>query len=186
LLLILMLVPAMAGVSGALLRSSVDYLQGREDQKTPPLGRTTALGAIAGGIAGLLFVSAQLVTVPAEVAVDIWLKQTGRLVPFALLVGVIAGLTPELIFGKLTRLDVLRSEILERLPPPPTSRSLSRPNRLKSSRLYRPRLFLTDRHYLHGGRAESRTSVRTSHGRYYRTVHPLFCKRRLMGTLRAG
>jgi hypothetical protein len=73
------------------------------------------LGAIAGGVAGALFIVAQLVAMSPEIGQSIWSKQAGRLVPFAVLVGFIAGLTLDAVFRKLVGVNVLSDEMLKTL-----------------------------------------------------------------------
>lgn len=101
--------PLLAGVSGSTIRLVFDFRQG-----TAPLSRqsaitTAALGMIAGGIAGLLFLSAQLTTLPQDVA----LKQSAGLVPYGVAVGFIAGFTLDAVFRKLVSSDVVELGAVE-------------------------------------------------------------------------
>lgn len=59
-----------------------------------------AIGLIAGGVAGVLFITAQLTADPDLVSKDI-AAYAQRSIPFALGVGFIAGLTADVVFGKL-------------------------------------------------------------------------------------
>ena len=95
--------PLLAGVSGSTIRLVFDFRQG-----TVPLSRqsaitTAALGMIAGGIAGLLFLSAQLTTLPQDVA----LTQAAALVSYVVPIGFIAGFTMDAVFRKLVAADVV-------------------------------------------------------------------------------
>jgi hypothetical protein len=73
----------------------------------PAVLATIVLGMVAGGISGVLFVSAQLTADPdlARTSAD----YAGRSIPFGLGVGFIAGLTSDVVFGKLLSIDVVRS-----------------------------------------------------------------------------
>ena len=100
---LLFLSPLLAGVAGATIRLVFDLRQG-----TIPLTRqstltTAALGLVAGGVAGLLFVTAQIATAADGVTP----RHAGRLVPFGVVVGFIAGLTLDAVFRKLITSDVV-------------------------------------------------------------------------------
>ena len=71
---------------------------------------TGALGLIAGGIAGLLFVTAQMTAVPANLVTS---ELASRLVPFGIAVGFIAGLTLDAVFRKLIASDVVELSAVE-------------------------------------------------------------------------
>ena len=95
--------PALAGVSGSTIRLVLNFWR-----NTAPLNRqsaltTAALGLTAGGIAGLLFVTAQAYTLTEPVSGE----QAGRLVPFGVIVGFIGGLTLDVVFRKLITSDVV-------------------------------------------------------------------------------
>jgi hypothetical protein len=107
---LLFLCPLLAGVAGSTIRLVFDLRQG-----TTPLSRqsaitTGALGLIAGGIAGLLFVTAQMTAVPESVLTP---QVAGRLVPFGIAVGFIAGLTLDAVFRKLITSDVVDVSAIE-------------------------------------------------------------------------
>ena len=133
---ILFLSPLLAGVSGATVRAIFDHRQGRTEHSWQSILSTCALGLVAGGISGLLFVGAQLVATPSErvlliqpgakAAVDsvkltpaegIRTVHVRNLIPFALAIGFTAGLTLDLVFRKLLRRDVLRTTGLQAPPP---------------------------------------------------------------------
>jgi len=115
LLSLLLLSPLLAGVSGATARTAFEAVGRPLSERPPSVGRTCGLGAIAGGIAGALFIVAQLVAMSPEIGQSIWSKQAGRLVPFAVLVGFIAGLTLDAVFRKLVGVNVLTDEMVNTL-----------------------------------------------------------------------
>ena len=105
-------------LSGAAVRGVVQVVQERQGQERQraarePLGRSCALGGVAGAVAGMLFITAQLVAVSPEVQPAVWAKQAGRLVPFAVLIGFVAGMTLDAVFRKLGGVDVVRTDMLE-------------------------------------------------------------------------
>ncbi len=61
----------------------------------------------------MLFITARLVAVSPEVQPAVWAKQAGRLVPFAVLIGFVAGMTLDAVFRKLSGVDVVRTDMLE-------------------------------------------------------------------------
>jgi membrane protease YdiL (CAAX protease family) len=91
----------------------VDWAQGSNLGKVHSLLSNAALGLVAGGIAAILFILAQFVSNPADINLNIQTQQTKRLVPFAISVGFIAGLTLEAVFRKLRTMDVVRTEGLK-------------------------------------------------------------------------
>jgi energy-converting hydrogenase Eha subunit A len=93
--------PLLAATCGAIVRNTFD--QGRDWVKT------ALLGLVAGAIAFLLFVAAQLATSP-----DL-LESPGarRLLFFVLPIGFIAGLTFDAVYSKLRAQDVTRTSVLE-------------------------------------------------------------------------
>lgn len=101
----LFLVPLIAGGAGSTIRPMVDRQRGLSTP-APAVLITIVLGLVAGGVAGVLFVTAQLTADPdlTKKAVE----YANRSIPFALGVGFIAGLTSEAVFGKLLGLDVVR------------------------------------------------------------------------------
>ncbi len=97
--------PLLAGGAGAAIRPVVDRLRGAQGISQAVLA-TVVLGLVAGGIAGVLFVTAQLTADP-KLTSDV--DYARRSIPFAVGVGFIAGLTADAIFGKLLGLDVIRT-----------------------------------------------------------------------------
>jgi hypothetical protein len=101
--------PLLAGGAGATIRPMVDRLKGPAEIALA-LPSTLVLGLVAGGIAGVMFVTAQLTADPQLTANAATLvPYAQRSVPFAVAVGFVAGLTSDLIFGKLLGLEVLRT-----------------------------------------------------------------------------
>lgn len=116
---LLFLSPAFAGVAGATIRLVFDRFQGSPMSKQSAI-TTAALGLIAGGIAGLLFITAQMTALPQDAAGatealirDLQTKQASRLVPFGVAVGFIAGLTLDAVFRKLLSSDVVELSAVE-------------------------------------------------------------------------
>jgi hypothetical protein len=108
---LLFLSPLVAGVSGATTRMIFDYRQGETVHSRHTILGTCALGLVAGGIAGVLFVAAQIVAAPATGGVDapraLEAIHVRNLIPFALVVGFTAGLTLDIVFRRLLERDVL-------------------------------------------------------------------------------
>jgi hypothetical protein len=134
LLWLLFFSPVLGGISGATIRTVFDLRQGSLPLTTPSTITTMALGLIAGGVAGLLFVSAQLAAVPAtlenaggdetsvvlaaaEQLQQLQASQAGRLVPFAVSIGFVAGLTLDAVFRRLLNLDVVKTDGILTGPP---------------------------------------------------------------------
>jgi len=101
--------PLLAGGAGASIRPMVDRLRGASGV-TPVVLATIVLGLVAGGIAGVLFVTAQLTADP-QLAADAAkiIPYAQRSIPFAVAVGFVAGLTSDAVFSKLLGLDVTRT-----------------------------------------------------------------------------
>jgi len=104
--------PILAGFSGAFIRKVADAFQ------TLPFDRTRvswlslgALGGIAGGFSGLLFVMAQLTATPTAVG-NVLPVQVSRLVPFAMITGFLAGFTADLVYSKLRETRNLEGEVV--------------------------------------------------------------------------
>ncbi len=95
--------PSLAGVSGSTIRLVFDLHQGAMPLTSRSTITTAALGLIAGGVAGLLFITAQISIVSQAELV----RQASRLVPFGVAVGFIAGLTLDAVFRKLISSDVV-------------------------------------------------------------------------------
>jgi hypothetical protein len=96
--------PALAGASGAVVRVVYDHWRLRQD--APPLVlkpafMTAVLGFWASGVAGALFLLPQLLTLSTLHA-----NEAARLLPFAAIVGLLAGLTLDKVFPKLTSIEI--------------------------------------------------------------------------------
>ena len=114
LLWLLFFSPVLGGISGATIRSVFDWRQGSLPHSPQSAVTTIALGLIAGGVAGLLFISAQLTAIPtggdAATIKALQESQASRLVPFTVGIGFIAGLTLDAVFRRLLKVDVIRTE----------------------------------------------------------------------------
>ncbi len=116
LLFLLFLCPVLSGISGATIRMIFDWRQGATPHAASSALVTAALGLVAGGVSGLLFISAQLSAIPQTndaVVAKLQAAQASRLVPFALAIGFVAGLTLDAVFRKLTGIDVVRTDVVE-------------------------------------------------------------------------
>jgi hypothetical protein len=103
------LAPLLAGGAGAAARTIVDYQSG-----VPSVGKTLfatiVLGLIAGGIASVLFVTAQLTADPELISDSPKIvAYSQRTIPYALAVGFIAGMTSQTVLGRLLGMDVVRT-----------------------------------------------------------------------------
>lgn len=103
----LFIVPVIAGGAGAAIRPMVDRQRGSSGA-TPAVLATVVLGLVAGGIAGVLFVTAQLTADPNLTAGVELIPYARRSIPFALGVGFISGLSSDAVFGKLLGHDAVR------------------------------------------------------------------------------
>jgi hypothetical protein len=102
-------VPALAGAVGSLVRIVVDWAQSNKRLATQvPAAISVALGAVAGGVSGLFFVLAQKIAIG-----ELQAKQAVILLPFVVIVGLVAGLTLDKVFPKLLSLDVVRTDALQ-------------------------------------------------------------------------
>lgn len=104
----LFLAPLLAGGAGAMIRPVADFARGNAVQPVP-IPATLAIGLIAGGISGVLFVTAQLTGNPDLAKIGNIAEYAKHSIPFALAVGFIAGLTSDRVFSKLVGLNVVRS-----------------------------------------------------------------------------
>jgi len=113
----LFVVPLVAGGAGALIRLMLDRQRGTQGV-APGVLVTVVLGLVAGGIAGVLFVTAQLTADPnlTNAGTDL-VPYARRSIPFALGVGFVAGLTSDAVFGKLLGLDAVRVTGISTAPP---------------------------------------------------------------------
>lgn len=145
--------PLLAGVAGATIRLVFDLREGTLPLSSQSAITTAALGLIAGGVAGLLFVIAQVTTAPPPVQSTptappqqaarnpvpmppyatsaitqsnapqqtqpsepppiIAATQAEKLVPFAVIIGLIAGMTLDAVFRKLIASDVVDVSVVE-------------------------------------------------------------------------
>jgi fluoride ion exporter CrcB/FEX len=103
----LFLAPLLAGGAGASIRPIIDRMRGTQPA-TPSLMATFVVGLVAGGIAGVLFVTAQLTADPTLTG-DRLIPYAQRSIPFAVGIGFIAGLTSDAVFSKLLGLDVVNA-----------------------------------------------------------------------------
>lgn len=103
----LFVAPLIAGGAGALIRLMIDRKRGAQGV-TPGVLVAVVLGLVAGGIAGVLFVTAQLPADPNLPAGTDLVPYARRSIPFALGVGFVAGLTSDAVFGKLLGFDTVR------------------------------------------------------------------------------
>jgi hypothetical protein len=108
--------PLLAGGAGAAIRPMVDHLRGTQGA-VPAVLATLVLGLVAGGIAGVLFVTAQLTADPTLTDGAKIIPYAQRSIPFAVGVGFVAGLTSDAVFGKLLGLDVVRASGIGSGPP---------------------------------------------------------------------
>lgn len=113
----LFLAPVLSGGAGASIRPIIDRVRGTSGV-APVLLATIVLGLVAGGIAGVLFITAQLTADPQLAAADPEkiMAYARRSIPFAVAVGFIAGLTSDVVFNKLLGLDVIRTSGLDNNP----------------------------------------------------------------------
>jgi len=102
--------PALAGISGATIRLVFDLRQGSLPLSPQSAITTGALGLIAGAVAGLLFITAQMATATEQ---GMFPKQAAHLVPFCFLIGFTAGMTLDAVFRKLIATDVLQTSSIE-------------------------------------------------------------------------
>ena len=105
--------PLLAGIAGSTIRLVFDASQ-RSEAISPQSAMTTAaLGLIAGGVAGLLFITSQITTAtPAQGGV-VDPDQAKKLVLFGVLIGFVAGLTLDAVFRKLISSDVVDVSAIE-------------------------------------------------------------------------
>jgi drug/metabolite transporter (DMT)-like permease len=101
--------PLSAGMSGALIRSVFD--------ESGEQLRAAVAGAAAGGLSGVLFVAAQLLTNPGALKGD----SITRLIFFVVAVGFAAGLAFDAVLAKLRGIDVTQTspiDVVAKDPPP--------------------------------------------------------------------
>jgi hypothetical protein len=112
-LALLFVSPLLAGVSGSTVRLVFDRRQGADPLSSQTAITTAALGLIAGGVAGLLFIIAQVTTATAPAGQVVAADQVRKLVPFTVLIGFVAGLTLDAVFRKLISTDVVDTTSIE-------------------------------------------------------------------------
>lgn len=110
---LLFISPLFAGVAGATVRLVFDLRQGAVPLSRQSAITTAALGLIAGGVAGMLFITAQLTTAPATAGQIVSSDQATKLIPFGVLIGFVAGLTLDAVFRKLIESDVVEVTAIE-------------------------------------------------------------------------
>jgi len=111
--LLLFATPLLAGAAGGVTRTLPDVTPS-ESEQPQPIFPSVAPGMAAGVIAALLFLVAQFTTNPS-------IRNLGDSPPqdlrwlgvFGLIVGFVAGLTLEVVFGKLRRANVTNLQTLE-------------------------------------------------------------------------
>jgi hypothetical protein len=105
--------PLLAGGAGAAIRPLVDRLRGLSGA-APAVLATVIFGLVAGGMAGVLFVTAQLTADPTIADSTKVGAYAFHSLPYAVGVGFVAGLTADAVFGKLLGLDVLRTSGIDK------------------------------------------------------------------------
>jgi hypothetical protein len=108
--------PILAGAAGAIIRSMVEWAQGTRTVDSVFLA-PLVLGLVAGGISGVLFVTAQLTGAPDLAAGDV-AEYARRSIPYAVAIGFVAGLTSDAVFGKLLGLQVIHTSGITGAPTP--------------------------------------------------------------------
>ena len=107
-LAVLFVSPMLAGVAGSTIRLVFDWQQGKMAMTSQSAMTTAMLGLIAGGAAALLFTLAQTAALK-----DLTSEPAKRLIPFAVAVGFLAGLTLDAVFRKLITSDVVELSAVE-------------------------------------------------------------------------
>lgn len=102
--------PLLAGIGGGLARLIFNDYHGDTPRAGQTTGQSMVLGMIAGLVAAVLFVLAQLASNPDASNLSSGIPPAlGRLIAFELIVGLIGGFTLEAVFDKIKRTDVLRT-----------------------------------------------------------------------------
>jgi hypothetical protein len=105
--------PLLAGVAGSTIRLVFDASQRYEALSSQSAMTTAALGLIAGGVAGLLFITSQITTSTVTQGRIVDPDQAKKLVLFGVLIGFVAGLTLDAVFRKLISSDVVDVSAIE-------------------------------------------------------------------------
>lgn len=93
--------PLIAGASGATVRQILDPLQPGATAD-PTTGVSAALlGMVAGGMTAVIFLLSELFALPDAADPKVVADHAKRLVPFAIVIGFLAGLTLDTVFRKL-------------------------------------------------------------------------------------
>jgi hypothetical protein len=108
----LFLAPLLAGGGGAAIRPAIDRLRGSNGLAIAAVS-TVVIGLVAGGVAGILFVTAQLTGNPHLIDAESISAYCRHAIPYAVGVGFIAGLTSDAVFSKLLGLDVVDASGIE-------------------------------------------------------------------------
>ncbi|MGH7503697.1 MAG: hypothetical protein ACREL7_18380 [Longimicrobiales bacterium] len=103
--------PLVAGICGGLARLIFNEYHGDTPRPNQTTGQAMVLGMIAGLVAAILFVLAQLASNPNASNLSSGIPpELGRLIAFELIVGLIAGFTLEAVFDKIKRTDALKAK----------------------------------------------------------------------------
>lgn len=108
-LLGLIILPALAGASGASIRIVADWKSRLGDGDRRSASTTLAIGMFAGGAAGFLLLIAQLISLPSDRVPEL---ATSRLMLLVVATGLIAGYTWDAVLERLASADILRTEAL--------------------------------------------------------------------------
>jgi len=101
--------PILAGIAGSTVRLVLDLRSGAAPLSRQSVITTAALGLVAGGVAGVLFITAQVNILPSDQIPG----QAGKLVPLGVAVGFIAGLTLDAVFRRLMTSNVVDLSAVE-------------------------------------------------------------------------
>jgi hypothetical protein len=105
--------PLLAGAAGGLARNIFDSYRGIRYQVEHGTIVITFLGMLSGLVAALLFVVSQWASNPEIKTLNTTVPAgLSLLIPFELLIGIIAGLTLEAVFAKLLRTDVVNVDTI--------------------------------------------------------------------------
>jgi hypothetical protein len=91
--------PLVAGASGGTVRSLLPRTQ---EEEISTYG-SAALGAVAGGVAGLVYIVSQITSVPDTTLAELTDRQYHTWVLFAVVIGFVSGLTLDAVFQRLVK-----------------------------------------------------------------------------------